>query len=791
MKRVVALLMAVLVLQIGAVAQSVTGKIQDAAGEPLGYVTIKLIQPEDSTIIAGGISHEDGSFTLPINTDSHPLPLYLEASLLGYSTVGKSISTLTGHTLVLSEEAALLGEVTITANHIPHKLVPGGLSTSIETSPLAKLDDIYSVLRGVPMVEVSAEDEITITGRGTPIIYINDRLMTNEQQLRLLRPHLVRYVEVITNPSARYSSSTKAVLKIYTRREPGSGLSGELRQNIWNVLQTKLSGSTATNLNYRTGAWDFFTSLYGHSNYGRAPKPFIEVLGKTPEHSWRNRSDFDYRTHNIYLEGNLGFNYEDELRSAGLSYTPSHTPKRDGVSGGTMQSELDGHPAEESHTRAETVDSPDTRHTLALYYLRRFGQWKGQVDINYYGEPLLTTTQRVRDGHTTQYELRDHQIKTGKKTHATGARAEATGPLWGGSLTTGATYSLTQNRYYSYYDKELGFSDYKSEQREQLFALYLEYGRPLSQTWVLSGGLRLEYVDSYFANVSKRTEELTYRKLNVFPTLSLGGALGGWNTQLSFRSVINRPNYWQLNPQYQVISRYEYQIGDPNLRAAISYNTQLLFNKNWLTLMLDHSYHRDRLTQSIFLMPDPKDPTKHLSYTLLLKNINASPYHEVKAIIVASPTIGWWRPTAIAMYDQVLGFPLQRFEESISYRKPLFNFALNNLFTLPYDTTVALNVSYIPPGGSQDNFILNGHNIQTWGEVSKKWLKSKSLTTTFTVRNILNRNNFLIEIPTRYTEMRVQDYSPTYFQLRISYRFNSTKSKSRAKSALTEVMQRL
>ena len=783
-------IMALLMLYMGAVAQSVTGKVIDEQGKPLSYVTIKLIQPRDSTLISAGLSHEDGTFALSFDSSKHALPLYLEASLLGFSTVGQSITTLSGHTLQLSEESTTLGEVTITAHRLPHKLVPGGLSTIIETSPLAKLDNIYSVLRGVPMVEVK-DEEITIIGRGKPIIYINNRLMTNPQQLRILRPHLIKSVEVLTAPGAQYSSSTTAVLKIYTRREPGSGLSGELRQAVSQQLQTRPSSGTWANFLYRTGAWDFVASLNGRVNNYTQRNPIIEMIGKTPDHNWRNRSDFRSYSHHRNLGGTLGLNYEDELRSMGLNYDLWYEPKSGFVNLSNMESELDGHPKQPLYSKTESSSTPKAQHTVAFYYLRHLGQWKSQIDLNYLGSAMTKRYEHMRDGRTTQYEEQAYQTESGKSTQAVGARAELVGPLMGGSFSTGINYSLAQNNYYSNYHQRLSLQDHKSQQREHLLAYYVEYGRPLSATWMLTGGLRMEYIHAHFANMSKRAEDLDYQKLNLFPTLSLGGLLGGWNTQLSMRSYINRPSYWQLNPQYRVISRYELQIGDPNLRPAITYGSQLLFNKSWFTLSFNHLYYTDYLTQSVFLMPDPQDPQKNLPYTIQLKNVNADPYHEVKATLVASPTIGWWRPTAIVMYQQLFGFPLQRFDEQIPYRKPLYYFALNNLFTLPYETTMVLNVSYMPRGGSQANFILDNDVLETRAEVSKMWLRNKSLITSFSVNNLLNRHGMFVRIPNRYTEMNTLLYTPTTFQLRITYRFNSTKSKSRAKSALSTVTERL
>ena len=83
-----------------------------------------------------------------------------------------------------------LEEVTITAHRPSHTLVNGGISTTIEGTTLAQLPNIYRMLAQLPMVEVQNEG-ITVLGRGTPLIYINGRKMTDATELQRLSPHLI------------------------------------------------------------------------------------------------------------------------------------------------------------------------------------------------------------------------------------------------------------------------------------------------------------------------------------------------------------------------------------------------------------------------------------------------------------------------------------------------------------------------------------------------------------------------------------------------------------------------
>ena len=207
--------------------------VYDEAGEPIPYATIKVKSIDGSKVLTGGVTRDDGSFTLQI--EQHQLPLLLEASLIGFTPKEVRCDRITDYKIILQESALELAELSVTANRITHRMVAGGISTSIEASPLANLSDVYSVLRGVPLVEIEGT-EVRVAGKGTPVIYINDRLMTDPNQLRNLKPYLIRDIEVLTNPGARYSSSTESVIKIYTKREQGTGLSGEVRLDLNNQI---------------------------------------------------------------------------------------------------------------------------------------------------------------------------------------------------------------------------------------------------------------------------------------------------------------------------------------------------------------------------------------------------------------------------------------------------------------------------------------------------------------------------------------------------------------------------
>ncbi len=771
----------------GVSAQELRGVVYDEAGDPLPYATVKVKSIGEGKVLTGGVTRDDGSFALQIG--NHQLPLLLEASLIGFAPKEVKCDSFSTYQIVLEESALVLEEVSVTANRITHRMVAGGISTSIEASPLAHLSDIYSVLRGVPLVEIDGT-EVRVAGKGTPIIYINDRLMTDPNQLRNLKPYLIRDIEVLTNPGARYSSSTESVVKIYTKREQGTGLSGEAKLVLFNQIGSPIGYQPYLRLNYRLNNWDFFTSVMYQDEQTNHSFPSLRTHGKTDQSEWINQSTTKHKEGVQTQEYTIGINYEDDVQSAGFRYRIA-AKKEDSW----MFSDLTSHhlkPApevvERYFSKSQTLKPWNISHRPNLYYLRRFGDWRAQLDLDYYQTGMSQSTEKADEGHTEAYELSGVENRHGAKYQSAGARLDVAGPLWGGRLELGGEYSKVHNRFYNQLDASLNLSDLDSEQREQLLALYLEYQHKIASEWHLTAGVRMEHLENKYFDKGIEDPDKSHTTTNLFPTLAVTGRLWGVRTELSFRSRIHRPSYIQLQPQYLYVSRYEYKVGDPNLKDAIDYSTALTFNKSWLTTILSHIYSRDCLTEETGLFNDPTTGVVR-PYITLFKTVNAPPHHGLSAAMVASPTIKWWKPTFTLRFSKMIGYDLWNFEERITNRKATLSLSIANQVTLPKEISMVFNVSYTP-FGNEDNMEFTAPILTSYAEISKRWLKEQNLITTLSVSNLFNTTHS-VRTATRYSVMESTEYVPPRIAFTISYRFNSSKDKYQGTGALKSVIDRM
>ena len=223
-KRITVLLAAIM-MTYGAFAQhQVKGSLTDNnSGEALMYANCVLLNANDSSFAYAATTNDKGSFVIAKVADGDYL---LRASYASYQTEWVPVSVSSDVDLgriALSKSSTVLGTVTISAKK-PLYAVDGEKQLyNVSEDPSVQTGTMSDVLQNAPGVEVDAEGNITLRGTSGVEIWINDRPshMNEEalkQYIKQLPANSIDRVEVITNPSARYSSKG-AVINIVTNQK--------------------------------------------------------------------------------------------------------------------------------------------------------------------------------------------------------------------------------------------------------------------------------------------------------------------------------------------------------------------------------------------------------------------------------------------------------------------------------------------------------------------------------------------------------------------------------------------
>ena len=200
----------------------VVGRVTDAeSGEAMPFVNVALMRTTDTVFMRGATTNEQGFFGI---TDVDTGTYLMQVSFVGYQTyteilsvreqmVQKQLKLQRGTTL---DEVQVVAERPIYAMDGEKNMYNTKEDASIQTGTAS------DALQNAPGVEVDAEGNITLRGVSSVEIWINDQPshMNEEalkQYIKTLPANAIERIEVITNPSARYSTNG-GVINIVTNQ---------------------------------------------------------------------------------------------------------------------------------------------------------------------------------------------------------------------------------------------------------------------------------------------------------------------------------------------------------------------------------------------------------------------------------------------------------------------------------------------------------------------------------------------------------------------------------------------
>ena len=225
MKKLVFAMLALMAVMTAAEAQTVKvkGTVKDAkTGEALPLVNVGLMRSTDTVFVRGAASDFDGEFEIK---DVKPGQYLMQASCVGYESYMETvdIKNNVNNIEIKLKAGTLLEEVEIVAEKPLY--VMDGEKNMYNTKEDASIQTgtASDALQNAPGVEVDAEGNITLRGVSSVEIWVNDRPshMNEEalkQYIKQLPANAIERIEVITNPSARYSTSG-GVINIVTNQK--------------------------------------------------------------------------------------------------------------------------------------------------------------------------------------------------------------------------------------------------------------------------------------------------------------------------------------------------------------------------------------------------------------------------------------------------------------------------------------------------------------------------------------------------------------------------------------------
>lgn len=759
---------------VTATAQGVfKGRIADNQKQPVSFANILLVNPVDSSFVAGTVSKEDGSFAL--SAPAIGKNYLLKISSTGYTTVYKPLNQ-PGDlgTITLTATIIQLKDATVTAQRPTFALEKGGITANIENSVLSHETSTNDVLRKLPGLMEKDGKVQTFTG-DEPTIYLNGKKVTDYTLVKNLPVKDIKTVRLINNPGAEYDANTKCVLLISTKKKL-QGLSAQAdvegSRNHYNSHDESLS------LSYTTGKITLFASgKYADSRL--KDKEEDDVTNTIDKGTYHNRLTTTGKGIDKNTDYSLGFNYDiNEKNHWGVEYSGSS------AKGDDYQNMNDS--TFINNALYDTVVSPSTKksdnriHHVNAFYTGTFSE---KASFRLYADYLYNKT----DQHSV---VNESSSATGSRIVETKSGSDykvyAAKGIFGynfntaSNLNAGSEYSYTDGVTTLRYSDGSYPTDYNNvERRTAAFAEYTFRKNRFS----LTAGLRYEYVNSDQRDRLDDSQSLHRDYSNLLPSFSVNYATTKQvSHSLSFRSSVDRPDFQWLSGTSNYVNRYMRQLGNPKLQPWTTYTAQYTFLYKTLMLQASYRYVKDYL--GFIFTTDKNDPAVAIA---TMRNFDHN--QSLSFIAAYSYKWGFYEPSLnVSLFKNF--FRTEYLGKTTDNGKPIVMLDWNNGFDLPGG--FFLNAEYLFQSGGNYQY-LTLRPVHTVNLSLQKSFLDDRLTFTLEGEDLLNKTRQRLHggYGTVYISQK-QFWDARKISLHITWRFNSQNRKEyKGQSAADSEAKRL
>ena len=639
--------------------QKLTLIVSDSiSGEPLPFVNIKVNGAKDSLIC---YSDSIGKCIIPLQAGFYELRL----SNVGYTNHKESVTLDADKTLhiSLSANANVLGEVSVLGRKRLIKITHNGLEYDLSKDLAAQSTNLLAALNRVPLVNVDANDNITVKGSTSFSIFLNGHPYRIAQSspkavLQSIPVTTVKKIEVIDRINARYGGDVgDAIINIVTNQQLfdnyaltlNAGANTQPRANAGLNLM-----GTYKNIDYSLG---YSYALDGQREQPIASKSRYAQGSQWQEYNGKGVGDGDWKKHivramlqwrpdtlnTLYLDGhalieqtNLNTLWQQSFNEQGQA---------------PLQSTFD----------TENKNTTGTAEANVIYrnLFRKTGDEHWVVGYRYTYNP------DVRHYYQTYSNLLGNERRTRRKTNG-GLHEHSLSVDFNlvnndnTTLLVGGKQTLRNGDIQSSH-RMLKDGEWVDDAAENLQQQQLKYTQNVSAAYAsislgvgnftLDASLRWEYGDLKMQYPQQTVYNFTNRKHYVLPYASIYYQGKSSSLSLNYNTGVTRPSILMLNPFKAIVSQYLAAEGNPQLKNAYTHTLETSYSLYSNTLFLSYSLHYKWINHPIMAFPRYNAEKKQLitqyQNIVFARNLGSNLYLNYRPIPLLSLTfsgnIDWYK----------------------------------------------------------------------------------------------------------------------------------------------------
>ena len=567
----------------------VSGSVMDSlSGKGMSYATISFINTKSGNTITGGICDKNGIFSI----DKVPIGNYkLLIEYIGYSpkiipeimvlpNSEKGPGNIASLTIDLGtffinksftelQEIELIEEKSMIVQGIDRKIFNVNQDmTSIGESAI-------ELMGKLPSVQVDVDGNISLRGSQQVRLYVDGKpsMLSASDLLETLPSSLIESVELITNPSAKFSPEGMAgIINIVLKKNRDIGLNGNLLLTVSHPSKNTFT----TVFNRRTNKLNLSASYSLMDRYGSR-------TSESEKHTYFLEDTFDLyqhsRSENIRKSQTFkfGIDYTPNDKSAyslNIKYAPSERLNYDTIhyneTTNLFKDEYDRFTNSSTNQSNWNLDfNKDRDWDSGLHANFNINQsFNCRERDNLFIETILNADLlELLNSNYPSFE----QLSTYREDSQFQTRLDFEfGQDENGKLEWGLSSRLRSFDQNQYNNGDSSYIDNSALENHFIFndevnAAYINYAKSFG-IWSFQLGLRAEQFisESYLENIDS-TYVLNYFKL--YPSLYFNYSLNeNSSLQASYSLRVNRPRFNSLNPFPEYSDPFNLRMGNPYLR---------------------------------------------------------------------------------------------------------------------------------------------------------------------------------------------------------------------------------
>ena len=648
------------------------GRIVDERGNAAEYATIALLSPIDSTIVGHGVSNENGSFVIPCNSRK----VLARITYIGYKTVNRIYNNTDMGIIKLQPKTMIVKGVVVKGDRPQYKMLSGGMEVAVEHTLLSKMANTFDVLNLLPRVSVDGQ-KISVFGKGTPIVYINNKRVNDNNEIVNITPDNIKSISVLTSPGAEYDAEVESVICIRTKERRANGFS--LRADAYGKYNKWMSDYELISTRYQTKKFEIANSIWTMGTHDGEDNNLITDI-YLPDKHYHNDQLIHLDTNNRFLSEKLSADYSlNDSNSIGGSYRyygmlkgrTNSVSRQDVLLNGMAHGSID---------QEEVMKPFLSLHQADIYYVGKVGHVGVDFNATYYA----VKNRRNDKCFESSKELGYQEVHSSNRQNSDmwAGKLVVNIPLWKGNMSVGTEMSKTDS-HGTFLNEEQLVPSTKTDIHERNIAGFAQYGLVLSK-WTVGLGVRYENIVRDYLSDGVKQDDVSRKYNNFFPNLSVSWNKGNWNWQLNVNEKIHRPSYRQLGNFMQYDNRFLYEGGNPTLQPEKVFNVEAMMLYKWLNVSAGYKYLKDVMEWTKYIYPG-----KEFAYNT---SLNFDHKQLLYASVHVSPKFGIFRPTWGFNYNQQF-FDTKKYGASKALSKPLLSCSLNNNFALSESMNAAIRLN--------------------------------------------------------------------------------------------------